>query len=401
LSPRCIPRQIFWLIVITLLAHVAMTGGRIGASLYALRLGHSQWLAGLAYGLYNLLPGLLSLHLGRWVDRAGPRRVMGVGLGAMVLGLLGPVLVPGLPAVLLSSGLCGFGFGSCMLAANLAVARLPYGGPQAAASQQPPPRPHDRERTGMLGWLQLGNSVSAVVSPAAVGLALDHGGFRAAFAGLALAACAGLAALAGARLPSAPAGGKRSGGQGVLHRAVTDPGLRRMYLLAMAVSLAWDGFVFMVPVLGEAGHLSASVIGGVLSAFAAGTFVVRLALPWLLRGLGGWQLLSLAFALAAAVFLALPWARQAAVLALLGFVFGLAAGGGQPLVLNLIYGHLPAGQAGEGAGLRAMLANLAGFGGSLVFGLIAATSGPATVFAGMAGLMVLAGWQSVRGGAGH
>ena len=387
MSPRSVPRQIFWLIAITLLAHVAMTGGRIGASLYALRLGHSEWLAGLAYGLYNLLPGLLSLHLGRWVDRVGPRRVVGVGLGAMVLGLLGPVLVPGLPAVLLSSGLCGFGFGSCMLAANLAVARLPYH--------------HDSERTGMLGWLQLGNSVSAVVSPAAVGLALDHGGFRVAFAGLALAACAGLVALAGARLPSAPAGGKRPGGQGVLHRAATDPGLRRVYLLAMAVSLAWDGFVFMVPVLGEAGHLSASVIGGVLSAFAAGTFVVRLALPWLSRGLGGWQLLSLAFALAAAVFLALPWARHAAVLGLLGFVFGLAAGGGQPLVLNLIYGHLPAGQAGEGAGLRAMLANLAGFGGSFVFGLVAAASGPATVFAGMAGLMVLAGWQSVRGGAGH
>lgn len=55
---------------------------------FALRLGHAPWLAGLAYGLYNLLPGLLSLHLGRWADRAGPRRVMGTGLGAMALGFV-------------------------------------------------------------------------------------------------------------------------------------------------------------------------------------------------------------------------------------------------------------------------------------------------------------------------
>ncbi len=376
--------QIFSLIAVSVLAHVTMSGGRVSASLFALQHGGSGFSAGIAYSLYGLLPALLSLHMGRWIDKIGPRTVMRASLVSMIVGLSLPFFWPILPIVFLSAALGGFGFGTYMLAANVAVSYMDFR--------------HEGDRIGMIGWLQLGNSVSSVVGPTLVGTIIDHHGFSAAFGTLALIVLCSLTVSYRVNLPSGTRDpGEAKGGGSIVRTVFTNPRLLRIYILAMTVSLSWDGFNFMVPVLGHERGYTATTVGMILSCFAVGTFAVRAALPWLSRQLSEWRMLCLAFAMTAAVFFLLPLAKASFVLASLGFIFGLAAGVGQPNILNLIYRAMPAGKAGEGAGLRSMMGNLMGLTGPSVYGAITALFGAVPVFLLIGCIMSVSSWQAHHG----
>lgn len=375
--------QIFSLIAVSLLAHITMSGGRVSASLFVLQNGHSQAMAGVAYSLFSLFPALLSLHMGRWIDRVGVQRVMRISLAIMIVGLALPTLWPSLPLVLLMSALGGLGFGTYMLAANVSVSYMKL--------------TRESDRVGMLAWLQMGNSVSAVAGPSLVGLIIDGFGFRYAFALMASMVVASLIVSFRVSLPESMPQSRAKGDGSIVREVFGNPRLLRIYLLAMTVSLSWDAFAFMVPVLGHERGYSATTIGLVLSAFACGTFTIRAALPWLSAHLPEWRLLSFAFGLTASVFLFLPWAAYSLLLAGLGFTFGLAAGVGQPAILNLIYRAMPPGRQGEGAGLRASMGNCMGLTGPSVFGAVSAWLGAMPVFLGIAGVMAVATWQASLG----
>ena len=376
--------QIFSLIAVSVLAHVTMSGGRVSASLFALQHGGSGFSAGIAYSLYGLLPALLSLHMGRWIDQIGPRVVMRGSLVVMILGLSLPFFWPILPVVFVSAALGGFGFGTYMLAANVSVSYMDF--------------KHEGDRIGMIAWLQLGNSVSSVVGPTLVGAVIDNHGFSQAFGTLALIVLGSLIVSYRVHLPD----GTRElhqdkGGNSIVRTVFTNPRLLRIYLLAMTVSLSWDGFNFMVPVLGHERGYSATTIGMILSCFAVGTFGIRAALPWLSRHLSEWRMLCMSFGMTAGVFFMLPLASASFLLAGLGFMFGLAAGVGQPSILNLIYRAMPVGKAGEGAGLRAMMGNFMGLTGPTVYGSIAALFGAVPVFLLIGCIMSVSSWQAHHG----
>lgn len=377
--------QVLSLIAVSMLAHITMGGGRIAASLFMLRHGGSEALAGVAYSGYSLLPALLSLWMGRWVDRVGTRRVMRVSQGVMAGGLLLSALWPSMPTVLTTAVVCGFGFASYMLAANVAVSMMPVA--------------NDGERVGMLGWLQMGNSVAAVGGPTIAGFMIDHGGFAAAYGLMAAIVLASLGVSFLVDVPggSAPAHKHREAGGSVVRMVFSDPRILRIYLLAMVVSLLHDGFAFMTPVLGHERGFSATTIGMIMSCFAVGTFAVRTVLPWLSRRMPEWRMLTFTYALAGACFLLLPFAFNGLLYAALGFCYGLSAGAAQPNILSLIYRAMPPGRAGEGAGLRSMMGNTVGLTAPSVYGLVAALFGAAPVFVAVGCVGMLASWQARLG----
>ena len=387
MSPMSFSRhqiQVFSLISVSILAHVTLGGGRVLGSLYMLRHGGSETLAGLAYSGYCLLPALFSLHMGRWIDRVGSLRVMRVCQALMVVGLLGPVLWPSVPMVFFASVVGGFGFGGYMLAATVAVSVMPF--------------EREGERVGMIGWLQMGNSVSAVAGPSVSGLVLDYFGFSAAYAVLAVIVMASLAVSFCVDVPGGagrphPA---RTGQGSVVRMVFSDPRLLRIYLLAMVVSMSYDGFSFMVPVLGHERGFTATTIGLLLSSFAVGSFAVRALLPWLSCWLAEWRMLGLAFAVSALTFCALPFANEVKLLMGLGFLLGMAVGVGQPNILSLIYTAMPSGKAGEGAGLRSMMGNTMGLTGPSAYGAVAGLFGALPVFLAIGGFTALASWQAER-----
>lgn len=376
--------QIFSLVAISLLAHVTLSGGRVASSLFVLQEGHSEFIAGLTYGLYGLMPALLSLSIGRWVDRVGPRRIMQLSLFTIVLGLLFPTLHLSLFSILICATLSGLGFGGYILAAHVSVSLMKV--------------EQDSDRTGLFGWLQMGTAISAVLGPSFIGIVIDNLSFSIAYVFLAIIVFIGLLWSLRASIPNGVRKIKKEEDSTILNNVIKDRSLLRIYLLSMTVYLAWDCFAFMVPVLGSERGYSAATIGVILSCFAAGTFVVRALLPWISRKSSEWYTLSISNVLAAVVFCLFALVDNILLLSALSFIFGLSAGVGHPNVLNLLLRNVSSSKAGEASGLRIMTGNLAGMLGTAACGAITAAVSVMPVFIGIATIMSLSGWQANRGG---
>ena len=376
--------QIISLVMISLLAHVTLSGGRVASSLFVLQEGHSELVAGLTYGLYGLMPALLSLYIGRWVDRVGPRRVMSLSLLTIILGLLLPALHLSLTTILMCAALSGLGFGGYILAAHVSVSLMEV--EQAS------------DRTGLFGWLQMGTALSAVMGPSFIGLIIDNASFSTAYTCLAVIVFVGLFWSLRWNGPDGVRPTKKEAQKSnILRDVIKDRSLLRIYLLSMSVYLAWDCFAFMIPVLGSERGYSAAAIGVVLSCFAAGTFIVRALLPWLSRKSTEWRTLCISCALAALVFFLLPLADTLFLLSTLSLAFGISAGVGHPNILNLLLRNVGANKAGEASGLRIMTGNLAGLSGTVTCGAVTAIAGVFPVFLGIAAVMGVASWQAGRG----
>jgi predicted MFS family arabinose efflux permease len=376
--------QIISLVMISLLAHVTLSGGRVASSLFVLQEGHSELIAGLTYALYGLMPALLSLYIGQWVDRVGPRLIMCLSLITIVIGLLAPIINLSLTSILICSALSGLGFGGYILSAHVAVSLMKV--------------EHASDRTGLFGWLQMGTAVSAVLGPSFIGLVIDNSNFLIAYACLALIVFSGLIWSFNADIPNGVRPSKEEPKRSnVLREVIKDRALLRIYLLSMAVYLAWDCFAFMIPILGLDRGYSASAIGMVLSCFAAGTFIVRALLPWLSRKTTEWRTLSISCALAALVFTLLPLANTIFLLSALSLIFGISAGVGHPNILNLLLRTVSPSRAGEASGLRIMTGNLAGMLGTASCGAVAAASGVLPVFLSLAAIAGVASWHAKKG----
>ena len=113
----------------------------------------------------------------------------------------------------------------------------------------------------------------------------------------------------------------------------------------------------------------------ILASFAAATFVVRLAMPWIARRANERQVLTVALVCAGAVYLAFPFLTSAPALGALSFVLGLGLGSGQPMVLSLLHAHAPPGRVGEAVGMRMSLMQTMAVAVPLVFGALGSSIG--------------------------
>lgn len=374
--------QIISLLLMSLLAHVTLSGGRVASSLFVLEQENSEFIAGLTYGLYGLMPALLSLHIGRLVDRVGSKKIMQLSLFIMVIGLILPALHMSLSSVLLCAALSGLGFGGYILAAHVSVSLMKV----ERAS----------DRTGLYAWLQMGTSISAVAGPFLVGLIIDRFAFSMAYTCLAGVVFAGFFWSLFVSMPKHMPQKKAKKGESIVQDVIKDRSILRMYLFSMAIYLAWDCFAFMIPVLGHERGYSATSIGIVLSCFAIGTFVVRALQPWLARKSTEWKTLCIGYALAGCVFFLLPLANNLFMLCTLSLVFGFAAGVGHPNILNLILRTVSSDKAGEASGFRLMTGNLTGLLGTSACGAIVAFTGIFPVFFGISAVMYISSWQAAR-----
>ena len=362
------PPLLLPLILVTLTGHMALSGGRVSGSLYALRVGSPELVVGLFMATFSVLPALAAMSIGRWVDRMGALPVMRLGVLSVLCGAVVPVLWLSVPALFVMAVLIGFGFNAMSVAGQHSVGAMAHGG---SAEQ----------RLRNFGWYALGHSASSALGPFISGLLIDHAGFRMAFATMAAftaLACwlvfKRLGTLPVARPVVPPDVNARAP---VWHDLLAAPELRRIYYVSLALSCCWDLFMVMLPVLGTRLGFSASIIGTVFSLFAVGTFVSRALTPWLSTRLREWQIMRAAMAMLALVFAVLPWAVVAPVFMLLGFMFGASIGFSQPNMLSLLHAAAPKGRGGEALGLRALIGNITSICVPIAFGLAVAPLGVA------------------------
>jgi MFS family permease len=353
------------LIALGILNHTVLTGSRITVSLYALSQDASPFVVGSLMGLYSFLPMWFAIGAGRLTDRIGVRPPMVVGSCGIALGAALPWMFPGLPALFFTTALIGFSFMLFQVGAQNVTGAL---GP-----------PGDRAKNFSL--LALGYSVSGFAGPLVAGLLIDQASFGTTFVTLALLPLVPAVVLArgGLALPRPHAAQAQAtpGGVAALFR---NRHLRRVFIVNALLSMAWDLHSFFIPIYGARLGLSASLIGIILAAFAAATFVVRLAMPWIARRFSELEVLTTAQFVAGGAYALFPFVVSVGPLVALSFALGLALGSGQPMVMSLLHSIAPAGRMGEAVGVRMSIINASTFAVPLLFGAIGSSVGIGPVF---------------------
>lgn len=347
------------------LAHITFTGSRVALTLFAIELGATPLRVGLVMSLLAVVPMVLSVHAGRWTDRVGVFKPTLIALAMLIAGAVLPPIYPSLASLYCTSVLVGSGFMIVHVAVNNAVGH--------ASTPQ--------NRTQAFSFLALGFSTSTVLGPVIAGFTIDVAGHAATFVGLGAFSLIALAVLHTA-LRSAPAcvSATASAGKMRVVDLLRHPPLRAVFIVSGLLSMGWDLFTFMVPIQGARIGLSASTIGLIMGAFGVGTFVVRLAMPWIARTFSEWRVLTGALTLTAFIYLLFPLFAAVPVLLALAFVLGLSLGCALPMIMSLIHLTSPPGRTGEAVGVRSTLINTSQTILPLLFGALGSAVGMVPVF---------------------
>jgi len=369
------------IVVTTVLAHAAYNGSRLAISLNALSMGATALTVGVLMSLFAALPMMLSIASGRLVDRIGARRPILLSVAFLALAVALPGVVPGILALHLAAAGIGTGFMLFHIGVQHAVGEM-----RSAAA-----------RKDNFGWLALGFSISNFIGPTLSGLAIDTLGFRATFCLLALLAVASLSLLVSRRksLPHKPHH-ERNAEVHSTWDLMRNVELRRLFIVSGLLASAWDLFVFVMPIYGTSIGLNASTIGLILGSFAAATFAVRLALPWISRRMREWPMITTTFCIACVAYALFPTVQAVTLLAAIAFLLGLGLGATQPSIMALLFTAVPAGRAGEAVGIRSVVLNASHTVLPLLFGAVGAALGMLPVFWTMSFALAGGGWFANR-----
>lgn len=356
--------------------HGSMAGLRLAAPLLALGQGYSALAVGVLLALFSLSQVFLALPAGRFADRHGLKRPMGLGVLAASTGAILAVLWPQFEVLCLSALLMGGATGTASIALQRHVGR---------AAQD------TTELKRVFSWLAIGPAVSNFLGPVTAGLLIDHAGvwmggapadnngFRAAFLMLAILPLITWALVRRtAELPP------------VLHLAgaaktkawhlLREPRMRRLLLVNWLLSSCWDVHTFVVPVLGHERAFSASVIGAILGAFAIAAAAVRVAMPLLAAHLREWVVVTTSMVITALLFAIYPFMPSPLTMGMCSVLLGLSLGAVQPMIMSTLHQITPHAQHGQALGLRLMSINLSSVLMPMLFGTAGMVVGVSVVF---------------------
>lgn len=360
-----------------ILMQLGFGGSRIVMSLYALELGADQATVGAIIALYSVCPLLFSIAVGRLADRVAPRKPMIVGCLMLAAALLLPALLHTLPSLFVAAFFLGLGQMLFDIPIEAAVGAV--GGPQY--------------RSRNYAFITMGWSIANFVGPLVTGLAIDTLAHR--FAYCMLAVFVLLPILMLRRWPDllphmARASGKAKRG-GVMD-LLRIRELRATFVAGGLIGSAQNLFQFYMPVYGHAVGLSASAIGSVLGMVALAAFVIRAAMPLLVRRASEMTILKSAIFVAAFAYSLFPFFVDAFALAAISFVLGLGVGCAQPMIMALFYVLAPPGRIAEATGVYKTLRGVTHIVVPVAFGGLGAAFGFKAVFLSNAGLLGVAGY---------
>ena len=342
---------------------IGVNASRVVLQLFALDLGASPTQVGLLIALYYVCPLLLSWPAGTLSDRYGPRRPLLFSAACGSLGLVIPYYWHTLPALYLAGFLSGMSFAFFLVIVQTLVGVMSAPDKRAEAFSN----------------FSLFGATSNFVGPLVAGLSVDHLSHPVSclVAG-SFSLLTGVMVLAGGGL--LPGGSRRRGPRMPIRNTLADPDVMRILAIGALVQLGTDLFQFYIPVYGVQIGLSASAIGALLAAFAAASFIVRFALPTLIRRWGEARLLAYSFYMAGIGFALVPLFQSGLLLGVVAFIFGLGTGCGQPIATMLMFSRAADGRSGEALGLRLTVNNGVRVIAPAVFGFIVSGFGLAPVF---------------------
>lgn len=362
--------------------HACMAGMRLAAPLLALREGRSAAAVGVLLALFALTQVFLALPAGRYADRHGLKRPVGLAVGVAAVGAGMALAFPVFPVLCLSALMTGGATGAATIALQRHVGRAAHDATQLKQ---------------VFSWLAIGPAVSNFIGPFCAGLLIDHAGaaagstegYRAAFALMAiLPLMTWFWVRDTVELPPviAAAGGPPQRAWDLMN----EPPFRRLLIVNWLLSSCWDVHTFVVPLLGHERGLSASVIGFILGAFAIAAAMIRVLMPLVAERLRERVVVAGAMVVTGLMFGLYPLLSEALAMGVCSVLLGFALGSVQPMVMSLLHQITPSHRHGEALGLRLMAINASSVLMPMLFGSAGAVIGVGGLFWGV-GAIVLAG----------
>jgi MFS family permease len=368
----------FWLtMLVAMLMHSCYKGSKVLASLFAIDIGASAATIGVLYAVYSLFAVVLSVFAGKASDRFGFRLPILFGASGMLVSLLLPYFLPGLPALFASAAVAGM----CYIFYVISIQHL-----IGAISEGP-------ARTRSYGVFSICIGLTSLLGPTVTGFSIDGLGHRPTY--LLLAAFPALTVLVllayPGLLPRPTMHEKPEGGRHFMDLLGNAP-LRRVLVTTAFLEAGNELFNFLIPIYGNSIGLSASQIGIVMGSFALAVMGVRTVMPELVRRSNEERVFSASLFVAAAACIAVPLAPGFAPLLAVSFVLGLGTGCCAPLSMALSYNRAPAGRAGEAIGLRQTVNKAIESTVPAIFGALSTALGFVPVYCLGAALLAAGGW---------
>jgi MFS family permease len=371
---------LYLLILMAFLTHIGFAGSRLAVPLFAVDQGAGPFVVGTIVALYAALPAVLALPVGRLADRIGYQLPLLFGTSGIFTALVLVWFFPAVTTLYFVASLLGISFMVFQLSIQTLVGAI--AGPEGRARN--------------FSLLSLGYASANFSGPLLAGVLIDNLGHARTFAALAIPLIPAIVlAVRGSRwIPNVQA--KSEAVIGGLFELLKIKSLRNTLIASGIISSAWDVYQFFMPIYGRSLGMSATAIGSVLSAFAIAIILVRVVLPFFVRRLGETQTLTYAMFVACAAFCLFPLFNSAWPLAAVSFLLGVGAGVGQPLSMTLVFNASPPGRAGEAAGMRITVNQVAHFVIPLLFGALGSAAGYAAVFFTNAACLMAGGVISKR-----
>jgi MFS family permease len=332
----------------------------VAVPLYALDLGASPLIVGLALSAPYILPLIFAIPLGGLVTRGGGRRVVIVGGIGLTVGPLFVVMLPGYTGLLLSQ----FCFGISQLIMILGAQSIISGLARGVTLEK------------YFGWYTTCLSGGQLVGPLLAGWLIDSIEVRAAFIAMGAIAVLGFASglcsastilsghpncrrtglfLKGKAIEGAVVEKSLLGYRAQARLLKTNPGVQVSIVLTVAVMFALGAHSSFLPVYLESSSFSAMVIGALISLRALSAMAVRPFMSKIIRRVGGRvyaMIISIGLAGAGVIFTG--FTVSVGMLAFFSVLAGVGSGISQPLSVVVLAEHVSLGQRPSALGMRLM-----------------------------------------------
>jgi MFS family permease len=328
-----------------ILAHAFLLQGltlilRVATTYRALELGFDAFWIGVIGGAFGVLPALLGLHLGGWIDRHGEIIPLRLGsfmvvMATLAFWLIGDTLV----LLIVCSIVLGLGQFICIAGEHSAIARCaPEGG-----------------RDLYFGRFTVAISLSQAVSPAFLTL-FENDSLLPETDGIFLAGC-GVAFLLlmtalFIRLTEDDSAVEHGSVWSTMLRLASVRGFSLSVVAGLVIFSAMDLLVIYMPLYGAERGIPAGIIGTLLGLRAVASIGSRLMFGRLLALCGRGLLLVLAMLTAGGGIALLPLTTDIVLMALAMMAAGLGLGLGAPLTLGWVSEISPAGTRATALALR-------------------------------------------------
>ncbi len=356
--------------------HASMAGMRMAAPLLALREGYGPIAVGVLLALFAITQVFLALPAGRYADRKGLKKPMGLAVIAAALGCAFAVVFPVFGVLCLTAIMTGGATGVASISMQRHVGR-------AAADAT--------ELKKVFSWLAIGPAISNFVGPFSAGLLIDYAGvwlggqaadingFRGAFLLMALLPLTTwLWIRHTVELP--PVVTPENAPPKRAWDLLRQPMMRRLMIVNLLLASCWDVHTFVVPVIGHELGFSASVIGTILGSFAVSATLIRVVLPMLATRIHEWAVLAVAMGWTALLFAIYPLLTTPLAMGMCSVLLGLGLGAVQPMIMSTLHQITPEARQGEALGLRLMAINGCSVVMPVLFGTMGTVVGVSLVF---------------------